>query len=325
MKCPRCKATHRRGRQGMVCRCGYPFVFDPKTDRITDGKFLAVVRKASANGSLYYTPNQLYAAACRAEVRLPCGILGLVLVVSAAVAAGIGVGWKIILLLGLCAGGMIVLRHFLHLFPRKNWDQRVEKWMSLTGKLDMMIQEKRLTTPPPEFAEPDLYDYGIEQVLLCERDEIVDWLVLNNFHVNTRCAVLGMSGYPSYLSDQLSQFYSSEQGVEKPKVFLLHDCGDADEEMEARVTMGRDYKFLRGCEVIDLGITEDVVNEISSLIRVRLAMGHSQLAVDMIPFTIFQAMATAAFSRGCSLAQLLEDSSSSGGGDGGDSGDGDGE
>lgn len=81
MKCPKCSSNHKR-KSGMRCDCGYQFVFDPKVDKIADGKFAAALSKASANDTNYFTQNQLDAAIRRANAKNPrtAGLVCLVFV-----------------------------------------------------------------------------------------------------------------------------------------------------------------------------------------------------------------------------------------------------
>ena len=42
MKCPECNTNRGVRRDGMRCKCGYKFIFDPKgADKMTDGRFMA--------------------------------------------------------------------------------------------------------------------------------------------------------------------------------------------------------------------------------------------------------------------------------------------
>lgn len=62
MKCPECGKTHKE-HQGLQCACGYRFIFDPRvTDGLTDAEFIESIDSASANGTYYFTKNQLYTA-----------------------------------------------------------------------------------------------------------------------------------------------------------------------------------------------------------------------------------------------------------------------
>ncbi len=55
MKCPTCGKNHPK-KLGLQCSCGYTFVFNPGTDPgMTDGKFVAIVRRASAGGDKFFT------------------------------------------------------------------------------------------------------------------------------------------------------------------------------------------------------------------------------------------------------------------------------
>jgi hypothetical protein len=44
--------------------------------------------------------------------------------------------------------------------------------------------------------EKDLDDYTVERVIICDHSQIVDFLLANNFHIEQKCAVLSIGGYP---------------------------------------------------------------------------------------------------------------------------------
>lgn len=312
----------------MTCKCGYGFVLDPKKDGSTDWKFLAAVRRASANGTYSFTRNQLYAAACRGLRSQKSAWFLLLFVVVGAVITFFGLREStdpnkptvFLIIFGLVfftAGlaGMIAV-----LFPRlsrNKWDKCFTKWKGAGCKINGLIEGRQLETPPPDYDETDLYDYGVEQIVICERDELVDWLVLNRYHFNARAAVIGESGYPSYLLPKINELLT---GDEPPKVCLLHDASDHGQKMADRVRAAGVFD-LKKAEVIDMGISPEVVAKIRSLKVVRRATRKEDVTVDMIPFVQVQTLSTAAFAGTWSFEAVYE----SGFDDGGDSGDGDGE
>jgi len=67
MKCIQCQTDNnlkdRTANQGRCKNCGHPFVFEPTTmgqTKITDPFFAKAISDLSVNGSLYFTPQQLY-------------------------------------------------------------------------------------------------------------------------------------------------------------------------------------------------------------------------------------------------------------------------
>lgn len=67
MKCVQCQTNNnlkdRTANQGRCKNCGHPFVFEPTTmgqTKITDPFFAKAISDLSVNGTLYFTPKQLY-------------------------------------------------------------------------------------------------------------------------------------------------------------------------------------------------------------------------------------------------------------------------
>ena len=66
----------------------------------------------------------------------------------------------------------------------------------------------------------DLTLYGLPKLLICESDEIAQMLRLNQFHLQTPCAVLSLRE-ASPLSKNVQKMLSQ---AEEPQVFFLHDA-----------------------------------------------------------------------------------------------------
>jgi hypothetical protein len=211
MKCPKCQRNQRRGREGMTCKsCGYHFQFDPKQDslsltkKLNDHLFERIVRYASAEGTYQFTRNQLFSSARGFTKRhflpyilalppvllfsffmlnegfLPgvlfCGFIGLILVIA--------------LIYGVSGKSRIKF---------EQWDTFVDRWIAAGRDIPGLIDSPALENPPLKWQEKDIYDYGVSGILLCNRKEIVDWLVLNHFHSQNNKLIMTPSGYPDYL------------------------------------------------------------------------------------------------------------------------------
>lgn len=298
MKCPKCEENHRRGRDGMFCDCGYRFVFDPKEERMTDWRFEAIVRQASSNGTYYFTLNQLYGAACR-RLKIQWGG-GCLLLFLFLFGVGVTIGtsdsplsgtiptmWGIFVVIAF----LVVRSSFRPRLSRAKWDRFVQRWERRNGPIEKLVRSPMLEEAPPEWSEPDIFGYGVERVLICERDELVDWLVLNRIHVNEQTAVMSASGYPQYLLPKVNDLL---RGPNPPNVFLLHDATRKGEAMERHLRQSGPFS-LEGAEVIDLGLDPEVVPRVRSLRKVRRGVGDGEMPVDAIPFGVLSTMVTCGF------------------------------
>ena len=221
MKCPEC-SNNQKVKDGMKCsQCGYSFTFNPKeyaTSGMTDGKFMACLRAASQNNTKWFTENQLYAALCRRRAK------------------------------------SIFPSFIADLFkPKTRPDYLTEllrRWESGGKKMENWIPKPSLHEPPPEWSEPDIYDYGVERILVVERDILVDWFVKNGVHAEQRMLVLAESGYPQYLLPVARRLLEEQPNL---PVFLLHDATAQGSGMKDRLLAGG-LLPLEGRQVTDLGM-----------------------------------------------------------------------
>jgi hypothetical protein len=290
MKCPACQYKQRRGREGMNCKfCNYTFVFDPKKDKLSatkklhDELFGKIVKNASASGSYFFTENQLYSSArqfCKSGFK---GTLIAFLILLAVTLLFYYYGFMITLFFGFIT--MVLFFTLLSRFANRagispvKWNTYVTRWLSSGKQLPGLIRSPALINPPQNWAERDIYDYGVSGIILCNRPEIVDWLVLNNFHAQNNKLILTPSGYPNYLVPHVRKLLADSNTL---PVWLLHDSGSSKEQM------------LRDCifpvsNTVDLGVDASLVSNMN-IIRSRFPrITTHNLPVDYIPYQTLSA------------------------------------
>ena len=324
MKCPNC-SYNQKVKDGLICNeCRYRFSFNPResaTRGMTDGRFLSWVRAASQNDTAYFTRNQLFGVYCRRTYIRPRKYFW-----DAIVATVIGaiMGFFIPVFPPLViAIPFVIFKVFQHIYRgfraffdrpvRSDFDALLNKWESTGQKIERMIEEPALHEPPPEWKEPDIYDYGVERLMIVERDLLVDLYVRNGIHAEQRMLIVSESGYPSYLMPIAKRLL--EEQPELP-VFLLHDATDYGVKMEERV-MATDFLPLEGHPITDLGMFPKDFKLLKRLSTYGGDAGPGRLPVDAMAMP-FMAMAVgAAVATGYSFSEIRDGGySDSGGGEG---------
>ncbi len=318
MKCPQCKTLNRRASSGTKCtKCGYRFAFSPKSDQMTDRKFLTLLHKVSHHNKLFYTEAQLYPALRPAP--LIGSIMGII-VLAAMLAFGLSffldlILWLPLVLIGAATAIYRARHQSLHASPlpqlRKKLQHHLKAWQQSNGPLKNLITQPSLLDPPPQWQEADIYAYGAERLLIVERMLLVDWLVKNNFHSQARVLILTEQGYPDYLLPLARKLLAQRPDL---PVFLLHDAPPAGTpSMEQRVRQKKLFPLAQH-PIIDLGLGEAEIQQSALLRTLRNQDRKTALPVDLLPYAQLSLGLTAALASGVALAAVMPPTSSSGDG-----------
>lgn len=304
MKCPKC-ATSQTRRDGMTCKsCQYQYVFDPKADGVTDGKFMALIEGASAKNTYYFTMNQLYARYCRGrEQRIAAvmetllsaggkiGRLVVLLGIGVAVVGGIS-EQPLLFVVGVIAvlGGVVAWfagRSQREVTPegraaasRAKLVGWVSTWKKAGRSIDKLLETPSLDKEPGPYREGDIYDYGVERVLVVQHDLLVDLFVKNNYHADQRALVISEHGYPSYLMSHAKRLLGERPDL---PVVLLHDATPAGVGMKQRLEAGHVLP-LGGRRVIDAGLFPNDVPKLKALGPTVPEASGNAVPVDLIAF-----------------------------------------
>jgi DNA-directed RNA polymerase subunit RPC12/RpoP len=96
-------------------------------------------------------------------------------------------------------------------------------WLNTWREINSMTK----LLPPPRAlnantaVSPDVSAYSFDRLVVCDRPEIAQFLIANNFHFENNCAVLSITGYPQNIFDTTMQMLRRNPDL---KVYALHDC-----------------------------------------------------------------------------------------------------
>ncbi len=308
MKCPKCR-YNQRARCGMKCdRCGYEFVFNPKdpaTRGLTDGKFEACIRAASQNGTTYFTRNQLYAVFCRRMRGSPAGAaIGAVVALAAAAVFAAMELWPFGFMAGILGVGLLfsAMESAMRKYTPQQFDRLLDTWLSSGRTIDRLIEKPSLHDPPPEWSEPDIYDYGVERLLIVERDILVDLFVKNGVHAEQRMLVLSESGYPEYLLPVARRLLEEQPDL---VVFLLHDATEHGVMMQERV-LASGLLPLSQHPIVDLGLFPSDFRKLKRTNQFDPDNKKRALPVDAMMLPFMTLGLAAAMAEGTTLGTLIE-------------------
>jgi hypothetical protein len=281
-------------------------VFFDRSAGITDRRFTHLLDRASAAGTQYFTRNQLatqwamVGARTGGMARIVTGsIFGLG---GGAVAFVTPAGAAIALAgLALLISGVVARRNPAppDLSQVQGW---IAQWTAAGHEIPLLIAAPGLDRSPPQFREPDVFDYGVERILIVQHDILVDLFVRNNVHATQRALVISERGYPSYLLPVAQRLLATSSEL---PIFLLHDADTEGLMMRARLERSG-MLALAGRRIIDAGLTPRDVGRIGKLRALAPRARGNALPADALPFALLAGGFALAFADNVPLTDLID-------------------
>ncbi|MEG4206762.1 hypothetical protein QUA20_22915 [Microcoleus sp. Pol7_A1] len=110
--------------------------------------------------------------------------------------------------------------------------------------------------PPPRalngntVVSPDVSAYSFDRLVVCDRPEIAQFLIANNFHFENNCAVLSITGYPQSIFDTTMEMLRRNPDL---KVYALHDCTPRGIGLVDRLRTSPNWFSDSSAIIIDIG------------------------------------------------------------------------
>ncbi|MEV7087372.1 hypothetical protein AB0O07_15950 [Streptomyces sp. NPDC093085] len=192
---------------------------DAVLDAVLDRALGAAVERAGAPGRIRFTERQLYYETCR------------VLHPARALPRGVP----------LTPGPPVPYERFARALERRRTDRAAVPGPAIPGLLPPLPPpvpperpdplEPRPGDPAPAApAEPDLHDYGLPRLLVCQSRSVARMLLANDVHLEAACPVFAAADLP--LDPRLTAGLGRAEGA---TVHVLHDAGAEGIALTARV------------------------------------------------------------------------------------------
>jgi len=111
--------------------------------------------------------------------------------------------------------------------------------------------------PPPRAlnannaVSSDVSAYSFDRLVVCDRPEIAQFLIANNFHFENNCAVLSITGYPQNIFDTTMEMLRRNPDL---KVYALHDCTPRGIGLVDRLRTSPNWFSDSSAIIIDIGL-----------------------------------------------------------------------
>lgn len=121
----------------------------------------------------------------------------------------------------------------------------------------VLINSMTKLLPPPRAlnantaVSPDVSAYSFDRLVVCDRPEIAQFLIANNFHFENNCAVLSITGYPQNIFDTTMEMLRRNPDL---KVYALHDCTPRGIGLVDRLRTSPNWFSDSSAIIIDLGL-----------------------------------------------------------------------
>ncbi|WP_019929942.1 hypothetical protein [Nocardia sp. BMG111209] len=183
-------------------------------DRVPDRLLRIAIERAGAPNGLWFTERQLYYQACRVALpvhRLPHRIT----------------------------------RTFPVPLRYEVFRRALERYGAVPGLL--APQPPRTGPAGRHTPEPDLFDYGLPRLLVCQSDSVAQMLRANAVPMESACPVVSAAELP--LDPRMTAMLGR---VERSAVYVLHDAGAEGHDFPARVAELTDIP--EGVRLVPLGL-----------------------------------------------------------------------
>lgn len=300
MKCPKC-GHQQKHKDGMTClNCKRKFIVDPKSNGFSDNYLYSLVKKISQEGKLFYTLNQLYAFNAYRKTK-PWKVIFILLLIGGSVVLNIFVHHPVVLVI--CV--IIILVSIFSKKSKKKISKTALKQVISSWPSNDKLWQNLITPNKPLFKDDyevpeEFFDYGMEGIIIVNQPTYVDLLIQNEWHLELKCAVVSMDGYPK------SIYQKCQNLLEDPemKVYLLHDGTINEEDMLSAFSQGHDIQ----AEIIDLGLSPSDFKK--GALKQFNTYEFKNKPLDLIPPSRLHSLIVGSVREGVSIATLIHDNES---------------
>ena len=130
-------------------------------------------------------------------------------------------------------------------------DEWLQRWQTANGALEKLLPAPRQEALPASI-DPEVSAYSFDRAIICDSDEIAQFLIANNVHFENNCAILSISGYPQSIFDTVIEMLRRNTDL---KVYALHDANPAGVSLVHQLRTSPNWFADQAVTIFDLGVS----------------------------------------------------------------------
>ena len=130
-------------------------------------------------------------------------------------------------------------------------DEWLRRWQTANGALEKLLPAPRQEALPASI-DPEVSAYSFDRAIICDSDEIAQFLIANNVHFENNCAILSISGYPQSIFGTVIEMLRRNADL---KVYALHDANPAGVSLVHQLRTSPNWFADQAVTIFDLGIS----------------------------------------------------------------------
>lgn len=163
-------------------------------------------------------------------------------------------------------------------------DEWLRRWQTVNGTLEKLLNAPRQNALPATI-DREVSAYSFDRAIVCDSDEIAQFLIANNVHFENNCAILSISGYPQSIFDTVLEMLRRNADL---KVYALHNASPSGVSLVHQLRTNPDWFANQLVTIFDLGISPRQILETSNLfVQKSVAMAETS---RQLPDTVRQGL-----------------------------------
>ena len=130
-------------------------------------------------------------------------------------------------------------------------DEWLQRWQRVNGTLEKLLSAPRQNALPAAI-DPEITAYSFDRAIVCDSDEIAQFLIANNVHFENNCAIISISGYPQSIFDTVIEMLRRNADL---KVYALHNANPAGVGLVHQLRTSLNWFANQQVTIFDLGIS----------------------------------------------------------------------
>lgn len=126
----------------------------------------------------------------------------------------------------------------------------LDRWQQINDPLSKMLPSPRQESLPGTVS-PDITAYSFDRAVICDRAEVAQLLIANNFHFENNCAILSITGYPQSIFATVMEMLKRNENL---KVYALHDASPHGVRLVHTLRTNRHWFQDSNIIIYDLGL-----------------------------------------------------------------------